>query len=297
MSKIAQLGISSSKCGYCKSKQSKDQAAIDEHISDEEGGFICRGYWAQSILPKDYQMLLDHGCRRSGEHYIYQPIPDLMCCRPFSIRLKVDEFVPTKSQKKSIRRFINHFCGNHLHPDEPDIMIRLQKCMDSSEQLDIVLEKSSYKEEAYELYKKYQLAIHHDKPEKLTREQYEDFLVKNSFDTNAPYQGAFHLSWYFHGQLIAVGVLDILPKCLSSVYFFYDPDLSKWSLGTLSALVEINLAGWLSSHVIGLKYYYLGLYIDDCPKLNYKANFGPSQILDPVQYEWIPFEEAKGSLF
>lgn len=184
-----------------------------------------------------------------------------------------------------------------MHHDEPDVMIRLQKCMDSSDQLDLVLEKSSFKEEAYQLYKKYQISIHHDTPEKLTREQYENFLVKNSFVSNAPYQGAYHQSWYFEGQLIAVGVLDILPNCLSSVYFFYDPDFSKWSLGTMSALVEINLASRLGSHVPSLEYYYLGLYIDDCPKLSYKANFGPAQILDPNRYKWISFDEAKNSLF
>lgn len=242
-------------------------------------------------------MLLDHGCRRSGEHYIYQPIPDLMCCRSFSIRVALNDFLTTKSQKKTLRRFINHFCGNESYPDESDVMVRLQKCIDASVELEFILERSSFKEEAYQLYKKYQIAVHHNQPDKLTQEQYENFLVKNSFVTSVPYQGAYHHSWYFRGQLIAVGVLDILPECLSSVYFFYDPDFSKWSLGIVSALIEINLAKWLSNHISGLKYYYLGLYIDDCPKLSYKANFGPAQILDPAHYKWIPFEEAKESLF
>ena len=29
------------------------------------------------------------------------------------------------------------------------------------------------------------------------------------------------------GQLIAVGVVDVLPRCLSSVYFFWDPGLQN----------------------------------------------------------------------
>lgn len=38
------------------------------------------------------------------------------------------------------------------------------------------------------------------------------------------------------GKLIAVGVIDILPRCVSSVYLFYDPDYSFLSLGVYSAL-------------------------------------------------------------
>lgn len=37
-------------------------------------------------------------------------------------------------------------------------------------------------------------------------------------------------------KLVAVGVIDILPQCTSSVYFFYDPDYSFLSIGTYSAL-------------------------------------------------------------
>ena len=41
---------------------------------------------------------------------------------------------------------------------------------------------------------------------------------------------------YLSGKLIAVGVLDVLPQALSSVYFFYDPEYSFLSLGTYSAV-------------------------------------------------------------
>lgn len=39
---------------------------------------------------------------------------------------------------------------------------------------------------------------------------------------------------------MAVGVVDILPSCLSSVYLFWDPDLGPLSLGKLSAMKEIE---------------------------------------------------------
>lgn len=48
--------------------------------------------------------------------------------------------------------------------------------------------------------------------------------------------GSFHQHYRLDGKLIAVAVLDILPHCVSSVYFYYDPDYKFLSLGTYSAL-------------------------------------------------------------
>src|SRR5688572_5589475 len=49
--------------------------------------------------------------------------------------------------------------------------------------------------------------------------------------------GSFHQQYWLDGsKLIAVGVVDVLPNCLSSVYLYYDPDFSFLSLGTYAAL-------------------------------------------------------------
>jgi arginine-tRNA-protein transferase len=45
-----------------------------------------------------------------------------------------------------------------------------------------------------------------------------------------------------NGKLIGISVIDVLPKCVSSVYFIWDPDWAWASLGKLSALREIALA-------------------------------------------------------
>lgn len=48
---------------------------------------------------------------------------------------------------------------------------------------------------------------------------------------------SLHVFFFFvTGKLIAVGVIDILPRCVSSVYLFYNPDYSFLSLGVYSAL-------------------------------------------------------------
>lgn len=43
--------------------------------------------------------------------------------------------------------------------------------------------------------------------------------------------GSYHQMYRLDGELIAVGVLDILPGCVSSVYFMYNAKWEKYSLG------------------------------------------------------------------
>lgn len=52
--------------------------------------------------------------------------------------------------------------------------------------------------------------------------------------------GCWHMKYYLENQLIAVGVVDLLPQSVSSVYFFYDPDYKKYSLGVYGVLSEID---------------------------------------------------------
>jgi arginyl-tRNA--protein-N-Asp/Glu arginylyltransferase len=50
-----------------------------------------------------------------------------------------------------------------------------------------------------------------------------------------------------------------LPKCVSSVYMIYDPDLEFLSPGVLTALLEIEHTQTLARTVSAeLKYYYMG---------------------------------------
>lgn len=71
--------------------------------------------------------------------------------------------------------------------------------------------------------------------------------------------GSFHQRYYLDGRLVAVGVVDVLPHCLSSVYLFYDPALGRrLQLGKLTALREIQ---WVQAAMAAsprLRYYYMG---------------------------------------
>ncbi|KAL0582028.1 Arginyl-tRNA--protein transferase 1 [Marasmius crinis-equi] len=151
---------------------------------------------------------------------------------------------------------------------------------------EIVLEASSYTEEKYELFSKYQTNIHHDKS---TRSGFKHFLVESPLRLEPiPYPsppdpqsrlpthyGSYHQLYRLDGKLIAMAVLDILPSCVSSVYFMYDDSWDEFSLGKISALREISLANELfSAKAPGLKFLYLGPPDDDTEEFD---SYSPSE--------------------
>ncbi|XP_047346528.1 arginyl-tRNA--protein transferase 1 isoform X4 [Vespa velutina] len=152
------------------------------------------------------------------------------------------------------------------------------------------------------LYKKYQMAIHGDEPEECNKKTFVNFLVESPLQEwipeNGPPQGygSFHEQYWLDNELIAIGVIDILPSCVSSVYFFYDPEYSFLSLGTFSSLKEIYLTRHLNKIANNLKYYYMGFYIHTCPKMRYKARMKPSKLLCPETYVWCDIEPCLASL-
>ncbi|RKP27864.1 arginine-tRNA-protein transferase, partial [Syncephalis pseudoplumigaleata] len=156
----------------------------------------------------------------------------------------------------------------------------------------VEMKRSSNDSDTYELYRKYQTAIHHDDPDDITERQFKRFLVDSPLVAKegwpVPGLGSCHQKYYYDGRLIAVAVLDILPECVSSVYLMYDPDFADWSLGNYSALREIMLTHTLTRHHASLKYYCMGLYIHSCSKMRYKGQYRPSQLLDPDTNIWQP---------
>jgi arginine-tRNA-protein transferase len=81
-------------------------------------------------------------------------------------------------------------------------------------------------------------------------------------------------------------VLDLLPKCVSAVYFMYHEDVHTHGFGKLGALREIALA-----KEDGYQYWYAGFYIHSCVKMRYKGDYSPQYILDPETYSWVIFDD------
>ena len=95
------------------------------------------------------------------------------------------------------------------------------------------------------------------------------------------------------GRLVAVGVVDVLPKCLSSKYFFWEPSFAWASLGKLGALREIEWVRRAANESDTLRHYYLGYYIHDCPKMRYKAEYAPAELKCAVTGRWTPLDDPE----
>jgi arginine-tRNA-protein transferase len=98
---------------------------------------------------------------------------------------------------------------------------------------------------------------------------------------------AYEVLYFDNNKLIGVDLIDILEDGISSIYFYYDPDYQKFSLGKYSIYQQIELAKKLS-----LAWIYLGYYVQECQSLSYKSQYKPYLTLqgrpnEDDEYFWI----------
>jgi leucyl-tRNA---protein transferase len=196
-----------------------------------------RAFAADRLDPEIYRKFMDANFRRSGE-IIYQPI--CRGCREcVQIRVPAERFVPGKSQRRCLRR----------NADLRSSVTGLQLT-----------------DEKFDLYQRY-CAARHGQEEK-DRAGLEQFLYHSPVATVE----IEHRDQA--GKLLAVGVCDVSPVSLSSVYFYFDPAESRRGLGTYGALVEIELA-----RNVGIPFYYLGYWVAGSKTMDYKRHFRPYELL------------------
>jgi arginyl-tRNA--protein-N-Asp/Glu arginylyltransferase len=184
----------------------------------------------------EYDFLIGVGFRRSGTQ-VYRPhCGSCKACE--SIRLPVQTFSPSKSQKRTMKR-------------NQDLTIRISH---------------SDKPEYYPLYESYINQRHEDgSMYPATKEQYQGFILN-------PWNNALFIEIYANDELIGVAVTDNLASSLSALYTFFKPEQQQRSLGSFAILQQIELAKSLNKPFL-----YLGYQIDTCQKMSYKQNFLPHE--------------------
>ncbi|KAG5927204.1 hypothetical protein E4U42_002502 [Claviceps africana] len=278
---------------------------------------------ATSLSPAFYQNLLDRCWRRSGTT-IYRPNQARSCCPYYTIRLDSGRFKPSRNQRQTVNRFTKFVCGDayvkeaarlypktredvrrrdnefslldRIHEAEYD---RLRLPPEPAHKFVVTLEVDTFTEEKYQVFDNYQRVVHNDPPSKRTREAFVRFLCSSPLRRGFLVEegqgrkrlGSYHQCYRLDGVLVAMGVLDLLPTCVSSVYFLYHESIDKHAPGKLGALHEIALA--LEE---GYQWWYPGYYIHNCPKMKYKIDYSPQFILDPSTFCWDPLDSTVLSL-
>lgn len=196
-----------------------------------------------------YGHLARLGFRRSGAH-VYRPACK-RCRDCVPIRIPVTAFRPRQSQKRVLKRNHDLSLNISLPDDDP---------------------------EHFDLYLRYQKSRHpgggmdNDDPNR-----YLDFLDSDWSDSRL-------LDFRLDDKLIGVAVIDMLEDGMSAVYTYFDPDHSRRSLGSLAVLWQVEWA-----RMMNLPYVYLGYWIQDSDKMNYKTGYLPYELL--LDGDWQRFDK------
>ena len=271
---ISLSGEFTSSCGYCGGNEEKENSKS-----------VSFGFHFDSTSTEKYLQLLNCGWRRSGK-FFYLLLNEKTCCPAQTIRTECVEFVLNRKSHKKVIKRIAHLIGIRCETwDFVECLSTILEAGKKTGKFTIETEQAKLDVESWKLYKKYQIAIHKDLPASLTETRYQRFLC----DSPLPTSSTMHQKYFIDGHLVAVSVVDLLPECLSSVYFFYDPDYSHLTLGIFSALYEIYHARC----ILHVPYYYMGYYIKNCPKMTYKSQFEPCFLLNRVTQQWTIFNEVQ----
>lgn len=200
---------------------------------------------SQPMDVKVYAELSDLGFRRSGDH-LYRPHCQ-RCNACIPARIPTAGLQLNRQQKRILKR---------------------------NADLSITGVRPAFTEEYYQLYSNYIEQRHFDgdmyPP---SREQFQMFLVRD-----LPFSRFYEFR--LGSRLLAVAVTDVLPNGLSAVYTFYDPSEERRSLGRYAILWQVQEAERLDLNAV-----YLGYWIKNCRKMNYKTEYRPIELL--INQRWV----------
>ena len=232
--------------------------------------------WAEFIMrvhdmsPMQYQHLINNGWYRRGgiemcrlkEHH------SIKCCN-WEARIDALKFdhTTTKSYRKVLRKMPSN--------------------------INIKTLPAYFNKEAFDLYNSYHVSKH--KKSISSEHTYAEHVVYSPYrqqeGKGGIVYGTYHQEYYLGDRLAAVGVIDVVPYGVVSVYMWYDnsKEINKYSFGVYSVLKEIEYVRSLATRNSDIKYYYLQGWNPHNKKLSYKANYTPVEFFCPcISTEWIP---------
>jgi leucyl-tRNA---protein transferase len=188
--------------------------------------------------------LLDRGWRRFGPVY-FRPAC-AACSECVSLRVVVDRFVPSKSQRRAARACaaLRRVVG------EPRV---------DAARLELYARWHATREERRGW-----------EPNPQTRERYG---LEFAFPHPCAREAAFYDD-AAGGRLVGVGLFDETPRALSAAFFFHEPAYARRSLGTANVVALVA-----DARASGRPHVYLGFRVAGCASLRYKGAFRPHELL------------------
>lgn len=196
----------------------------------------------QECTKEQCEALILRGWRRFGAMYFRPICQDCRSCE--SLKIDVANYTFSKSERRILRK------NNNLHT-----IVRHPTM--TTEHLELFYRYHAYKHRTRDW----------DSPKVDPKNYYSSFVHGHG-------DFGYEVLYFQDDKLIAVDLIDILNDGISSLYCYYDPHHQTLSLGKHTLLEQIALAKRL-----GLKWIYLGYYVEECRSLAYKANYEPSMQL------------------
>ncbi len=201
-----------------------------------------------------HDSLAQVGFRRS-QRIAYRPACE-SCSACLSVRIPVAEYVFTRRDRRILRRNAD-LAATRIAPAKAT-------------------------PEQYRLLMRYLRARHADG--EMTEMRYPEYreMVENSpIPTELI---VYHARTEGERLLLAATLTDLMADGLSMVYSFYEPTAARRSLGRFMILDHIRRA-----RAMGLGHVYLGYWVENSPKMAYKAEFRPLEVL--IGQQWRRFAE------
>jgi arginine-tRNA-protein transferase len=202
--------------------------------------------------PSLHDQLARAGFRRV-ENWVYKPAcPDCNACLPW--RVDCTSFRQSRNMAR-IRR------------NNADLQRSMSTLMPTNEH--------------YDLFSRYVGSRHADG--QMAQMSCDEFV---SMVENSPIETLLMNYHRPDGRLVATVLTDVQDDGLSAVYSFFNPEEVDRSLGTYVILDLID-----NAVEAGLPWLYLGYYVENSQKMNYKARFQPAEIyLDGI---WQPYRRTR----
>ena len=196
---------------------------------------------------------LSQGGFRRSQNIAYRPACE-SCNACTSVRVLVDEFMPSKSFKRTMRK-------------NTDIVAEMCSPVPTSENYSIFRDYIDARHIAGGMADMTVLDFAAMVEDTFVNTQLVEYRLKPDFPIAYPD--------HQKGELIAAALIDIMEDGLSMIYSFFKPEHSDRSLGTFMVLDHIARA-----RKLGLPYLYLGYWVEGSAKMGYKARFTPQERLD-----------------